>query len=295
MWAVQALPPAGAARRIAGGNTISPDDMVRRHFGGLPQTPAMSAAAGVFTGAVTLPQAGNGCNLALGSDAPSEPVGQCTVLEIGDSLGNDLAFALSSELPPSSGVRLIRLDKASTGLAKPSYFNWPDQLAEALQTYHPQLVVICLGGNDQQAMADGASLLRFPSAAWQSAYLGRVSELVSEATTSGAYVLWVGMPVMQPPYYNNGMEVLNRLFVEGVTEEPNATFLSTWSLLANPQGDFQAAAQVDGREAVIRSPDGIHFTDVGAGVVATYVVRAMAKIYDVRLVPSAPDTITGWQ
>ena len=52
-----------------------------------------------------------GCELSLSGGAPVLPVGSCTVLEIGDSLGNDLGWGLARELPSGSSLHLVQLDK----------------------------------------------------------------------------------------------------------------------------------------------------------------------------------------
>ena len=100
-------------------------------------------------------------------------------------------------------------------------------------------------------------------------------EVVTEATKSGAYVLWIGMPIMQPYSYNQGIMILNALYQEGVTSESNATFVPIWSLFANPEGEFESQAAVNGVETTLRVSDGIHFSFTGEDVLATYVIREM--------------------
>jgi hypothetical protein len=185
-------------------------------------------------------------------------------------------------------------DKSSTGLANSWYFNWPVNLADDLAQYHPQLVIVCLGGNDEQNMTVNGNVVSFGSTAWEHDYLDYVREIVNEATDSGAYVLWIGMPIMQPYSYNQGMMILNSLFQEGVTSEPNATFVPMWPVFANPEGQFESQASVNGSEASLRAPDGIHFSFTGEDVFATYVMREMARVYHVALAPTDPAVITSW-
>ena len=256
--------------------------------------PTVPKIPGAFTGSITEPQVGGGCGFALRGQVESAPAGSCTVLEIGDSLGNDLGWGLQRHVAPDSGLRLIQLDKSSTGLANSGFYNWAAELASDLREYHPQLVLISLGGNDEQGLYANSSAVQFPTAAWQTAYTERVRELVSEATASGAYVLWIGMPNMQQPSYSQGMQLLNSIYQRVVTSEPNATFVPTWQLFSNPQGAFQANAMVNGKNVTLRSGDGIHYSYAGEDVLATYVLREMALIYHVQLVPTNPEQITGW-
>ncbi len=292
---VHAMPPPtgplpAAVRGTHGGRTRG-HAKTRVHA----TTPTAPTVPGAVFGEVTRAHAGGGCGFSLGAQAASTPVGSCTVLEIGDSLGNDLGWGLLREVAPSSGLRLVQMDKSASGLANSAYYDWPAHLAVYLQAYHPQLVLISLGGDDEQGMDVQGSAVEFPTTAWQNAYLDRVRQLVGEATASGAYVLWVGLPVMGPTYYSQGIGLLNTIYQTVVTSEPNATFVSTWNLFSNPQGNFQADAVVNGSSASLREPDGIHYSYIGENVVATYVIREMALIYHVQLAPRNPAEITGWQ
>lgn len=273
-----------------------------------PGEPTTTTIPGAYSGRVTLSAVGHGCGFALAiandpstarrastsASASSRPVGHCTVLEIGDSLGNDLGWGLERHLAATSGLNLVQLDKSSTGLANSWFYSWPVHLAAYLKQYHPQLLLVMLGGNDEQGMEINGTAVTFGSPAWKSAYLGFVREIVTEATSAGAYVFWVGMPIMQPPSYNQGMTILNSLYQEGVTSEANATFVPTWSLFSNPAGQFQSQAEVNGVATTLREPDGIHFSFSGEDVIATYVIREMARVYHVALTATSPATITSW-
>ncbi|MGO8863110.1 MAG: DUF459 domain-containing protein [Acidimicrobiales bacterium] len=234
-----------------------------------------------------------GCQLSLSAGAPVLPVGSCTVLEIGDSLGNDLGWGLARELPSGSSLNLVQLDKSATGLANAGYYDWPTELETDLGLYHPQLVLICLGGNDEQGMEVDGSAVQFPSSAWTVAYLTRVRQLIREAAASGALVMWVGMPVMEDPDYSQGMEILNSLYQQGVRADPNAVFVSTWQLFSE-QGAYQPVADVNGIPENLRESDGIHYSFTGEDVIATYVIDEIASIFHVRLAPTKPAVITDW-
>jgi uncharacterized protein len=258
-------------------------------------TPATTVLPAAVPTTVPPGQAGGGCGFSLHppSDAPAA-VGHCTVIEIGDSLGNDLGWGLARQVAPASGLNLVQLDDSATGLANSSFYDWPVQLAADLRQYHPRLVIVCLGGDDEQGMKVDGSAVQFPTPPWKSAYLARVRQVISEATQSGAYVLWIGMPIMQQPSYSQGMQILNALYLEAVTSEPNATFVPTWSLFSNVQGAFQSNAVVNGAPTSLRQSDGIHYSLAGENVIATYVLRNMATIYHVRLAPTDPSVITSW-
>ena len=260
---------------------------------GPPASSTTATVPGAISGPATLPRAAGECGLSFGRQVASAPVGRCKVLEIGDSLGSDLGWGLERQLVAASGLDLIQLDKSASGLANSAFYDWPAQLQLDLQKYHPQLVVASFGGDDEQGMNVGGSAVQFATPSWRAAYMARVRELIGEATASGSYVLWVGLPVMQPPYYNQGVELLDSLFEQTVTSEANASYVSTWTLFSNAVGAFQSDAQVDGGWTTLRQSDGIHYSVAGENVLATYVIREIGLIYHVDVAPANPAVITG--
>ena len=223
----------------------------------------------------------------------SAPIGHCTVLEIGDSLGVDLGYGLYHQLPVKTGVHFISTAKVSTGLVNTNFYNWPVHLHQALALYHPHLVIISMGANDNHPLAvHGASQL-FGNAAWRLAYTTRARALIKEATATGAYVLWVGMPIMQNPIFGHDMQIINSLARTAAVSSRGAAYLSTWPVLAAPNGKYRAGAYVNHVSAGLRGADGIHMNNVGSAVVATYVTSKIGFIYHVALQPAAPSIITG--
>lgn len=220
-------------------------------------------------------------------------VGHCTVVEIGDSLGNDLGWGVARELERTPGMHMVQLDKSSTGLAATWFYSWPVQLKHALARYHPNLVLVMLGANDEQAVRVNGASASFSTPAWDTAYLKRIHQIVAESTAAGAYVLWVGLPVMEPPTFRAGAHLLNSLYLREVTSVPGGAFLPTWNLFADARGNFHESALVNGSPQILRAPDGIHFSTVGEDVLATYVVREITAVYGVPLHPDEPETITG--
>ena len=222
------------------------------------------------------------------TSVPTVPaMGRCTVLEIGDSLGNDLGWGLARQLGHDHEVRLVQADKSASGLLTPWFYNWPQKEKVLLAQYKPQLVVIMFGANDEQNLKMSGRVLAFGSAPWVTAYTDIVTKIASTATKSGAYVLWVGMPVMQANSYRRGMVLLNSVFAKVTTSSPGMTFLPTWDLFANARGQFENAARVNNVPSLLREADGIHFSYVGENVLSTYVTRVIGDVYHVAIAPES--------
>lgn len=243
-----------------------------------------------FSTGAPIPRGSSATTTTVRSTTPVPSVvvlGHCTVLEIGDSLGNDLGWGLARQLGHDHAVRLVQADKSSSGLLTPWFYNWPQKEKVLLAQYKPQLVVITFGANDVQNLKVNGHVVAFGSAPWVRAYTSIVTKIASAATKSGAYVLWVGMPIMQANGYRQGMVVLNSVFANVATNVPGMTFLSTWDLFANSRGEFEDAARVNNIPSLLREADGIHFSYVGENVLSTYVTRAIGTVYHVRIAPEA--------
>src|SRR5580704_10459391 len=104
-------------------------------------------------------------------------IGHCTVLEIGDSLGNDLGWGLARQLGHDHALRLVQADKSSSGLLTPWFYDWAQKEKVLLAQYKPQLVIITFGANDEQNLRVNGHVVAFGSAPWVTAYTDIVTKM----------------------------------------------------------------------------------------------------------------------
>jgi hypothetical protein len=244
-------------------------------------TAASKAAAASSTTTTTVPQP---------IKLPAS--GHAKILVVGDSLGTDLAGGLGWQLSKSKDVSLIQKGKSSTGLSNSGYFNWPQHLKKYLSQYHPQLVIVFLGGNDEQGIEANGHAYAFNTPGWRTQYAKAVASMMNEAVKAGSAVLWVGMPIMFPNGYRQGMQVINSIFASVAKGKARVTFLPTWKFFAGPNGQFRYNASVDGKVQAIRGSDGIHPTAVGQNVLATYIVKEMRRLYGLPVSAAYPEVFT---
>jgi len=218
-------------------------------------------------------------------------LGHCRILEIGDSLGDDLEYGIRHELQLTPGLKLIQRNKASTGLSASWFYNWPAHLKSDMHDYRPNLVVIVFGANDEQALSvDGVSQ-PFGSPKWRSAYIARVRRIDRMVTKAGAYAFWVGLPIAAPKSYSQGLRALNAIYSQVATSTPGVTFQPMWHLLATKGDNYRGGAVVNNVQSALRKSDGIHFTSTGELVIGTFVARQLATVYNVNLRPEEPTYI----
>jgi hypothetical protein len=234
----------------------------------------------------------DGCNLNADTGVLRRELGNCKFLLIGDSLGNNLAYGMIPQLKNYPNLTFIRQAKASTGLSNPWFYNWPNNLATFLKTYKPNLVVVFLGANDRQDYVINGVRQVFGSDAWKKTYRANITKIAKAATSSGAYVLWIGMPIMKPFNYAKGITFIDQQFDAAVPLVPGAIYLPTRAFTADASGAYREGALVNGKYAQIRGEDGIHFTAMGQQVMATFVINSITRTYHVKLVPNNPKYIT---
>jgi hypothetical protein len=176
----------------------------------------------------------------------------------------------------------------STGLSASWFYNWPAHLKYDLHKYHPNLVVILFGANDEQALSVHGASQPFGSPQWRRSYTARVRRIDEMVTKAGAYAFWVGLPIAAPKSYSKGLRALNAIYRRVATSTPGVTFQPMWHLLATKGGAYRGGAVVNDVRTALRAPDGIHFTEKGDLVIGTFVTRQLATVYDVTLRPEEP-------
>jgi uncharacterized protein len=235
-----------------------------------------------FTPGSALVRAGTSTTTTAPHHAPFA-LGHCRILEIGDSLGDDLEYGIRHELQYTPGLKLIQRNKTSTGLSATWFYNWPAHLKSDLHRYHPNLVVIMFGANDEQALkVDGASQ-PFGSPKWRSDYIARVRRIDRMVVKAGAYAFWVGLPIAAPKSYSQVLRALNAIYRQVAISTPGVTFQPMWHLLATKGGNYRGGAIVNNVQSALRLSDGIHFTSTGELVIGTFIARQLATVYNVNL------------
>jgi hypothetical protein len=237
-------------------------------------TPAKSTSA--FSTSTTT------TTMALRQPTAAKPV---TILDVGDSLGEDLGIGLGSTLGTDPLVRVVQAAYGDSGLARPDFYDWPAHLAADLAEYHPQVVTILIGGNDSQNFDVNEEPVVFGTAEWHTIYSQRVALMMSETLQAGAKMVWVGLPIMSNPVFSASMQTLNAIYEAQAARHPGVEFLSTWSLFSNAEGQYSAyLTNSSGQTVLARDPDGVHIAPPGGcDMVAEAATNEIEKIWHVHL------------
>jgi len=237
-------------------------------------TPAKSTSASSTSTTTT--------TMALPQPTAAKPV---TILNVGDSLGEDLGIGLGNTLGTDPLVRVVRAAYGDSGLARPDFYDWPAHLAADLAEYHPQVVTILIGGNDSQNFDVNNEPVVFGTAQWHTIYSQRVALMMSETLKAGAKMVWVGLPIMSNPAFSASMQTLNAIYEAQAARHPGVEFLPTWSLFSNAEGQYSAyLTNSSGQTVLARDPDGVHIAPPGGcDMVAEAATNEIEKIWHVHL------------
>lgn len=215
------------------------------------------------------------------------------VVLAGDSM---MAVGFGTDLMRKAGedknLRVLRAFKSGTGLARPDVFNWLEQYPAMVGSEKPDVVIVAIGANDGQSFEVDGRVLSFGSEEWRKTYQSRVAEFLAMVESSGARVLWVGLPPMRSEPFNQRIAVVNRIAYTVVSHDPKASWWSTASFVADASGSFREfAATPNGGLVRLRTADGIHFTEEGAsammGVLMKWLDPSPESSDAMRRLPSA--------
>ena len=208
-----------------------------------------------------------------------------TILEVGDSLGEDLGLGLGYTMGTDPLVRIVQAAHGDSGLARPDYYNWPLVLAADLAKYHPKLVTILIGGNDAQNFLVKGEPVVFGTAQWHTIYSQRVAVMMNETLKAGAKMLWVGLPIMQDPTFGAAMQTLNAIYKTQAGLHRGVKFFPTWSLFSDAEGHYSAyLTNSSGQTVLARDSDGVHIAPPGGcDIIAIAAVKQIEAFWNVHL------------
>ena len=206
---------------------------------------------------------------------------QLRVVIVGDSLAQGIGFAADSVFKPF-WVEVFKQGRISTGLARPDFFNWPDQMQTIVDRADPDLVVIMIGENDNQGLLypDGSLEQDIGTWEWASHYQERAESFAQIAASGGAHVIWIGLPNEPDKGRWDFIQKQNTIFETVANELPNVSYFDTWDEFAAPDGGYTAYYRNGSKVQEIRAPDGVHFNTDGYALVVEQAARFATKEFD---------------
>jgi lysophospholipase L1-like esterase len=285
-----ALPFAGWAHSASA--WLSPDDAV----GGEGAFPASTGAAGAAAGAGGAGATGSG-SAGAGAVAPVGPeafdprqLGQAApaprplrrLLVTGDSMAMPLDADLARRLA-GAGVATERDPRIGTGISKSDLLDWGALSVRQVRDDAPDAVVVFIGANEGFPLpGSGGREVECCGADWAAAYATRVRTMMNTYRRDGAArVYWLTLPLPRDGDRQEIARAVNAAIA--VAAEPYRAQVHVLDLaeVFTPGGRYRVSMEVDGRDAVVRRPDGIHLSPTGAELAADLVERDLRASFRV--------------
>ena len=141
-----------------------------------------------------------------------------------------------------------------------------------------------LGGNDWREWTPRAGRCSPGTAVWIKNYNEHVAELMSEATSKGISVLWVGLPIMGDPGFSADMANLTQ-YTSRKLRPPRSVFASTWKLFSTPTGAYSESLTVGGSVVQVHATaDGVHIDPpAGTALLGRYIVETIDSNWHIHI------------
>jgi uncharacterized protein len=182
----------------------------------------------------------------------------------GDSFGEGISAGLYNDLRKDRDFEVHGFAKQATGFTRYSSLNLLDDARAKIAQQPVDIAVINFGANDTQDIYAEGHLMPYMSPDWQRIVGQRVRAFVDLFRSRGASVVWVGLPRMRKPDFDDQIQQMNR-FYAGLTCELKVPFIDTLPKSLDPQGAYtEYLKPVGGGEPIkARTSDGIHMTMTG--------------------------------
>jgi hypothetical protein len=241
------------------------------------------------TGSQASPDTGSDAGSDAGPDAegdagPPTPSNPAKVYIVGDSDAGTFGPYLETLLDQTNLVETELNYKVSSGLARPDFFDWPEELRATVPEVDPDIVVVTFGGNDGQGLSKPQDELEFlvgdPVAnreEWTAEYTARVNEVLDILQQDGRHVIWVGIPNDDNPEVTERMAVQDQAVRAAIADHPGVVFIDTWARFSGRNGGWAefVVDPRDGQGKDVRADDGFHLNENGAEILALDIAVAV--------------------
>ena len=209
-------------------------------------------------------------------DNEKKPV-RCRIMLLGDSLMEDLGPTTHRNLRHRKGLYFILTAKYSTGLSRPDYFNWPENMQKTVERTKPDIIIFFMGANDGMPIkVNGKNVYPNSGAAWRKAYREKMAEMFAIGRAHGCDMLWVGLPPMGSRYAKILAQTAQAQH-EGCAEN-SITFVDTAPVLGDKNGNFRTyMTDNKGNTVRLRAKDKEHLSPMGNKLVMEAILPVLEQ------------------
>ena len=186
------------------------------------------------------------------------------VYGVGSStMGTTLGASLKEQLK-ERGVAFRKWGKASSGLARPEFHDWPKSIRQVVRQKNPDIFVISLGTNDFQALYDSGKWIKLKkSEQWKKTYRSRIEDVLEKASGRDRkrMVIWITPTIFNSSKAIRAGKWIHDLIVEVADEFGGPVFVVDAYARTTKGGEpLQFFKTNTGKTLSIYASDNIHLT-----------------------------------
>jgi hypothetical protein len=199
------------------------------------------------------------------------------VVVIGDALAEGMAESLEVSFKGDSSIAISRRTKPKTAIARPDIYDWSKVAETVAAKDQAHIAVVMFGTYEAQPLRNGKKRVALGTSEWADEYGKLVEGILKPLRKAGMAVYWVGIPMMKPAKSAEELQAINGVIRQKVYLS-GARFIDIWNSFVDADGRFsQYGPDVTGRMGLLRTDDGVHFTDAGSRKLAHFVEREMRR------------------
>jgi hypothetical protein len=176
--------------------------------------------------------------------------------------------------------------RIASGLERPDVFNWFRHIPEQIRKRKPHAVVVMFGGNDDHGfmtgLPEGVEINSFGGSSWRAEYRRRVGGIMDSATRSGAFLVWIGLPITRGAEQTGRYDTINAIVLSEAAKRPGrVSYLDTYFYFAGDDGGYaQYVTDDSGKLVKMRAEDGVHFERPAGDLIAREALRQLNRRFD---------------
>lgn len=200
------------------------------------------------------------------------------ILVIGDDYGYGLRSGLEQALSDTSRVRVEPRHYQIKGLFRTNIEALAPKLENELKSRGIAIVVVMIGARDAVSIRNAkGQRFQVGTDVWRKEYAARIDQLNAVFRGANVASYWVGLPVTSRNRTNEGFRVMNEILREQAYRD-GLKFVDIYPRFTDERDGFAAyGPDLSGETRLMRSRDGIFFTDAGNQKLAYFTEKLIRR------------------
>lgn len=205
------------------------------------------------------------------------------ILVIGDFVASAAANELTKLFTDDNNIIIINNAVPSSGLVRTDHTSWKRSIPELIDKNKPDTIVMIIGANDNQPIADSHGVFSPLQPEWINIYKQRIIEITESLHNSGKPWIWMGQPAFESNNLTQKIKTFNALY-KNATEAAGGYFINIWDGFIDAQGQFSFSGyDINGKITKLRTDDGINFTFEGKQKLVSYLKKPLETILNLHV------------